>query len=171
MTTFIALLRAVNVGGTGKLPMTELVEMCNAAGFTDVRTYIASGNVVFRSKLGEAKVRTTLEKSLHAYAGKPVGVIVRTASEMADVLEQNPFANEAGNRVAALFVDGTLPSDATQGTAGINDEQMRLGPRALYIYYPSGMGTSKLRIPSAKDGTARNMNTVAKLVEMADALE
>ncbi|HEY0489493.1 MAG TPA: DUF1697 domain-containing protein, partial [Telluria sp.] len=53
MTTFIALLRAVNVGGTGKLPMTELKAMCEAAGFTNVRTYIASGNVVFDSALAE----------------------------------------------------------------------------------------------------------------------
>jgi uncharacterized protein (DUF1697 family) len=170
MTTFIALLRAVNVGGTGKLPMSTLVELCNEAGFTDARTYIASGNVVFRSKLGEAKVRAALEAALHAYAGKPVGVIVRTAGEMAEVLARNPFANEAGNRVAALFFDDAVPDDPGEAATGAEDEQLRAGPRVVYIHYPSGMGTSKLRIPQAKAGTARNMNTVAKLVEMAGDL-
>ena len=77
MSVHVALLRAVNVGGTGKLPMVELVAMCEDAGFTDVRTYIASGNVVFRSGLGEAGVRKALGQRLQAYAGKPVGVWVR----------------------------------------------------------------------------------------------
>jgi hypothetical protein len=73
------LLRAVNVGGTGKLPMRELVAMCEDAGFSDTRTYIASGNVVFRSGLDEAAVRGPARR-LKAYAGKPVGVLVRSAS-------------------------------------------------------------------------------------------
>ncbi|CAM2140511.1 DUF1697 domain-containing protein [Pararobbsia alpina] len=170
MTVFVALLRAVNVGGTGKLPMATLVDICNDAGFTDVRTYIASGNVVFRSTLTEAKVRSALEARLHAYAGKPVGVLVRTAREMSEVLDRNPFSNEAGNRVMALFSDAALPVDPNEGATGTRDEQLRLGPRALYVFYPSGMGTSKLKVPCAKDGTGRNMNTVAKLVEMAAAL-
>ena len=80
MTVYAALLRAVNVGGTGKLPMAELVGMCQRAGFRDVRTYIASGNAVFSSSLDETGVRGSLAKSLHAYAGKPVGVLVRTAA-------------------------------------------------------------------------------------------
>ena len=91
MTMFVALLRAVNVGGTGKLPMSELKAMCEAAGFDEVRTYIASGNVVFRSDRTEADVKHTLETALQAYAGKPVGVLVRTAAEMAQVLAGNPF--------------------------------------------------------------------------------
>ena len=91
MTTYIALLRAVNVGGTGKLPMTELKAMCEAAGFANVRTYIASGNVVFDSALTENAVLKKLAASLEEYAGKPVGVVVRTGPEMAAVLKGNPF--------------------------------------------------------------------------------
>ncbi len=75
MNVHVALLRAVNVGGTGKLPMRELVAMCEDAGFADVRTYIASGNVVFRSGLDESTVREALAQRLQAYAGKPVGVL------------------------------------------------------------------------------------------------
>src|SRR5947209_290088 len=98
MTAYVALLRAVNVGGTGKLPMTELKAMCEAAGFARVRTYIASGNVVFETARSEAAVKAVLEARLAGYAAKPVGVCVRTAREMADVLAKNPFAEAPGNR-------------------------------------------------------------------------
>jgi uncharacterized protein (DUF1697 family) len=86
VAAFIALLRAVNVGGTGKLPMSDLKEMCEALGFAGVRTYIASGNVVFSSRKSESAVKKALEARLEAYAGKPVGVLVRTAAEMQAVL-------------------------------------------------------------------------------------
>jgi uncharacterized protein (DUF1697 family) len=170
MTAYIALLRAVNVGGTGKLPMTELAAMCVAAGFGKVKTYIASGNVVFESKLPEAKVKALLEKALAVYAGKPVGVMVRTAAEMAAVLKTNPFAEKPGNRVVAIFVDEPPPADALKKATGVNGEEMRLGAREVYVFYGEGMADSKLKIPAAKNGTARNMNTVAKLTEMAGKL-
>jgi uncharacterized protein (DUF1697 family) len=171
MTAYIALLRAVNVGGTGKLPMTELKAMCEAAGIGQVRTYIASGNVVFTSAKNEDAVRAAIEQSLEAYAGKPVGVLVRSAAEMTDVLKRNPFADKPGNRVVALFVDAPLPNDALDQAKGVKDEQMELGQREIYIFYGDGMADSRLAIPAGKAGTARNMNTVAKLAEMAAALD
>ena len=167
MTRFIALLRAVNVGGTGKLPMTELVAMCERAGFREVLTYIASGTVVFASKLPEAKVKLALQRELIAYAGKPVGVLVRTAQEMADVVAANPFPKAAPNRTLAIFLDAPPPADALKMARGVKDEQMRLGVREIYVHYGDGMGSSKLKIPAAQSGTARNMNTTAKLAEMA----
>jgi len=91
MTRYVALVRAVNVGGTGKLPMTELKAMCGDAGFTRVETYIASGNVVFESRAGRTAVKTALEASLLARLGKPATVVVRTASEMVAVLDATPF--------------------------------------------------------------------------------
>ncbi len=87
----------VNVGGTGKLPMTELKAMCVDEGSPTSQTYIASGNVVFSSKLGAPKVKAALEQRLHAYAGKPVGVIVRSADEIAAVLKANPFPKAPPN--------------------------------------------------------------------------
>jgi uncharacterized protein (DUF1697 family) len=167
VTRFIALLRAVNVGGTGKLPMTELVAMCARAGFGDVRTYIASGNVVFASKLTEARVKRLLEAELAVYAGKPVGVLVRTAQEMAEVALANPFPKAAPNRTLAIFLDAPPPADALKLARGVKDEEMRIGLREIYVHYGEGMGSSKLKIPAAQAGTARNMNTVAKLAEMA----
>jgi uncharacterized protein (DUF1697 family) len=170
MPAYIALLRAVNVGGTGKLPMTELKFMCEAAGFTKVKTYIASGNVVFQSKLSEVRVKVILETALSAYAGKHVDVLVRTAAEMAAVLAANPFPDAAGNRTVAIFLDNAPPANALELATGQKDEEMRLGLREIYVHYGEGMADSKLKIPAVKSGTARNMNTVAKLAAMAFGL-
>jgi uncharacterized protein (DUF1697 family) len=171
MNAFVGLLRAVNVGGTGKLPMTELKAMCEAAGFKSVRTYIASGNVVFTSTKSEAQVKAALEKALAAYAGKAVGVMVRTAAEMAAVLAANPFAEMAGNCTVAIFLDGPPKADALETVTNRTTEVLGLGTREIYVYYPDHMGESRLKIPAAKEGTARNRNTVAKLAEMSAALE
>ncbi len=170
MTAYIGLLRAINVGGTGKLPMTELKALCEAAGFTRVKTYIASGNVMFESELAEANAVAALDEKLNAYAGKPVGVLVRTAAEMAGVLDANPFPNAAPNHTVAIFLPRPPPADALNGVVASDGEQVRLGKREIYAYYPNGQGRSKLKIPAAKAGTARNISTVAKLAEMAAAL-
>jgi uncharacterized protein (DUF1697 family) len=169
MTSYIGLLRAVNVGGTGKLAMTDLKSLCETAGFDCVRTYIASGNVIFESKLGEKAVKKTLEERLFEFAGKPIGVMVRTAAEMADVLARNPFPNAPGNRTMAIFLDAPPPPTALDQISGRINEEVRLGRREIYVLYDEGMARSKLKIPAAKTGTARNMNTVSKLAEMAKA--
>ena len=167
MHRYIALLRAVNVGGTGKLPMSDLKAMCESAGFESVRTYIASGNVVFSSAKSAAQVKSVLEKMMAEYAGKPVGVAVRTAAEMAQVLGRNPFPEEAPNRTVAIFLDHAPPSDAIGKASGMKAEKIALGKREIYVFYGDGMADSKLKLPAAKEGTARNLNTVAKLADMA----
>ena len=167
MTAYVALLRAVNVGGTGKLPMTELKAMCEAVGFRDVRTYIASGNVVFEAEGDEAQVKTALEARLEAFAGKKVGVLVRSPAEMDAVLADNPFPDKAPNRTVAIFLDVPPSQAMLDEVSGINGEELRLGSREIYVHYGDGMGNSKLKIPAAAMGTARNMNTVAKLARMA----
>ncbi len=110
MPTYIALLRAVNVGGTGKLPMTELKAMCTAEGFTKVQTYIASGNVILSAKQSESKVKAALEKRLQAYNGKPVLVVVRTADEMSAVFESDPFPKSPPNSTVAIFLNDAPPA-------------------------------------------------------------
>jgi uncharacterized protein (DUF1697 family) len=170
MTRYIALLRAVNVGGTGKLPMADLRAACTDAGFAKVQTYIASGNVVFESDAPPEKVKSELEARLLAYAGTRVGAVLRTASEMAAVLLANPFPEAPKNYTVAIFLDEPPPADALAHAAGVQGEEMRLGVREIYVHYGAGMGSSKLKIPAAKAGTARNMNTVARLVEMAAKL-
>src|ERR1700761_8634055 len=157
MAAWIALLRAVNVGGTGKLAMSELKTMCDELGFASAKTYIASGNVVFASRKSEAAIKTALEKRLEAYAGKPVGVLVRSAAEMAEVIAGNPFPKLAPNRTMAVFLDRAPPADTLSGIRGQRDEQIKLGRREIYIHYGDGMAKSKLVVPAAKTGTARNM--------------
>ena len=167
MTRYVAFLRAVNVGGTGKLPMSELRAMCESIGYTNVRTYIASGNVVFDSRLNEASVKTRLEGCLESYAGKPVGVLVRTGAELAAVLAGNPFTSAAPNRTVAIFLDAPPPADTLTHVSGQQEEEIALGTREIYVHYGNGMAHTKLKIPAAKTGTARNMNTVATLAEWA----
>ena len=171
MSVFIALLRAVNVGGTGKLPMTELKAMCEASGFTDVKTYIASGNVVFRAAVDAGKAKAALEARLTDYAGKPVGVIIRTPTEMAAVLAANPFPDAPGNRTVAIFLETAPPAGSLDDVKHRKSEILALGTREIYVCYGDGMADSRLVIPAAKAGTARNMNTVARLAGMAAALE
>jgi uncharacterized protein (DUF1697 family) len=171
MPVFIALLRAVNVGGTGKLPMADLRAMCAAEGFENIQTYIASGNVLFTAARSDAKVKAALEKRLRAYAGKPIGVAVRTAQEMAAVLQANPFPEGASSRTVAIFLDAAATAGTLAHIRGKTDEELCLGEREIYVKYGvSGIGRSKLKIPAAEQGTARNMNTIAKLVELAAAI-
>lgn len=167
-TPYVALLRAVNVGGTGKLPMKELKAMCEEAGFEDPTTYIASGNVVFRSEDDPDKVKSILELRLADYAGAKIDVFVRTGREMRDLAEINPYPDEPGNRVAALFLDRKPPKDLDSIASGVQDERFTGAAREIFVHYPEGMGVSKLKFKDLV-ATARNMNTVTKLAEMAGA--
>ncbi len=164
LNTHIALLRAVNVGGTGKLPMADLRRLCVDAGFTQVCTLLASGNVVLESRHDAARVKSLLEAALEGYAGKPVGVLVRSPAEMVSVLANNPFPDAPPNRVVAIFLDTPPPTDAIAQAKGVRGELMALGVREIYVHYGDGMADSRLRIPAALKGTARNLNTIARLV-------
>jgi uncharacterized protein (DUF1697 family) len=167
LTRYVALLRAVNVGGTGALPMARLKAMCIDAGFNGVETYIASGNVIFDSKASASHVKAELEARLLAHAKKPVGVAVRTAAEMAAVVRANPFRKTEPKYTHVVFLDVRPPRDALDRAVGASGEMMALGRQEIFIHYPDGAGRSRLRIPAAKAGTARNLNTVAKLAVLA----
>jgi uncharacterized protein (DUF1697 family) len=167
MMRYVALLRAVNVGKTGKLPMSDLKAMCDQAGFLHVQTYIASGNVVFDGGAAPARLKAALEARLQDYAGRPVGVIIRSAPEMQAVLTANPFPDAAPSRTVVIFLDEPPPRDALACATGQQDEAMQLGEREIFVHYAKGIGRSKLKIPAASAGTARNMNTVSKLTAMA----
>lgn len=148
MPTYVALLRAANVGGTGKLPMSELKAMCVAEGFKNVQTYIASGNVVFSADRPEPEVKAALETQLKTYAGKPVRVVVRTAKEIADVLDANPFPEAPSNWTVAIFLDAPPPADTLDRMQGRENEEVRLGKREIYVAYGAVMGRSRLEIPA-----------------------
>jgi uncharacterized protein (DUF1697 family) len=170
-TAFVALLRAVNVGGTGKLPMQHLKAICEKQKLAKVQTYIASGNVIFESARSEKALKAALEAALAVYAGKPVGVLVRTAAELREIVAGNPFPTAPPNRAMVIFLDEPPPREALSAVTGIAGEEVRLGKREIYVNYSAAdMARSKLKIPASKSGTARNMNTVAKLAELASNL-
>jgi uncharacterized protein (DUF1697 family) len=171
MPGYAALLRAVNVGGTSKLAMSDLCKLCEKAGFDRVKTYIQSGNVVFKSPLPEPKVKAKLEKALAAETGKSTAALVRTAAELRAALRHNPFRDAAPNRVIVLFLDEAPPPKALDGLKIPGREKVELAGREIFIHYPDGMGRSKLAVPFAKTGTGRNLNTVEKLATMAEELE
>jgi uncharacterized protein (DUF1697 family) len=90
---------------------------------------------------------------------------------MAAVVKANPFPKAAPNQTVAIFLDEAPPPDALAHAMGVRGEEMRLGVREIYIHYGPGMGRSKLRVPAAKTGTARNINTITKLAQMATDLQ
>ena len=129
--------------------------MCEAAKFKAVRTYIASGNVVFESALPESAMKQQLQRRLLAYAGKPVGVMVRTAKEMAEVLARNPFPNAPANRTMAIFLDAAPPPDALESVSGAVDRGGRSwAAERSTCSTARRWRAAKLKIPAAKNGTA-----------------
>jgi len=169
VATYIALLRAVNVGGTGKLPMADLRALCEKAGFRDVRTYIASGNVVFSSDLTAPKALVTLESALAKRLGVATQVLIRTADELEAVIAANPFPEAEPNQLIVVFLSKEEPLSAIDGWKIPGRERIALVGRELFIHYPDGIGQSKLKAPFADQGTGRNLNTVRALLAMARA--
>ena len=167
MTAYVALLRGVNLMGGTVLRMADLKSIAEQLGFERPSTFIASGNLLFTSEKKESAVKSALEKALKAHMARDVGVMVRTGAEIAAVAKANPFADAPGNRVVAIFLDEAPPKDSLVAAKRVEDERMELGKREIYVHYPRGQGQSRLAIPAAAKGTARNMNSVAKLAELA----
>jgi uncharacterized protein (DUF1697 family) len=169
MTAYVALLRGVNLVGKSTLKMADLKAIAGDLKLDNARTYIASGNLLFTSDKPEEKLRGMLEKELQAHMGKDVRVMLRTAGEMKAVLRANPFTDQAGNSVLAFFMNAAPPPDllaTVRNQAG--DERIGTGLREVFVAYGErGIGRSRLRIPAAEAGTARNMNTVARLAVLA----
>lgn len=166
MTVFVGLLRAVNVGGTGKLPMSELQQVCRKLGFSAVRTYIQSGNVIFTSEQSERDVKAGLEGALQEHLGKNPGAAIRNASEMAAAFTRNPFPQVPPNQVLVHFLDDNVAPGGLDCLATPGLEKIVPHRREVYVYYPGGVGRSKLKLPIAAGSTARNLNTVGKIAAL-----
>lgn len=169
MTAYVALLRGVNLVGKSTLKMSDLKAIAEELKLEAARTYIASGNLLFASERPEGKLRRMLEDRIQAHMDKTVQVMLRTASEMEAVVRANPFKDAAGNQVQAFFMNEAPPKDLLETVRNrADDERIAAGAREVYVAYgEKGIGRSRLRIPAAEEGTARNMNTVAKLAELA----
>jgi uncharacterized protein (DUF1697 family) len=181
MTVYVSLLRAVNVGGTSRIKMSSLQRAYEALGFADVRTLLASGNVVFRSRLEDReqlvkRIMQELERQLTLH----VEVIVRTLAEVESIVVRGPVlsARADTSKLLVMFLS-QVPASAAQAALlkwhkGPEMIEMR-GPE-IYLYYPNGVGRSKLSAAVIENklgvsGTARNWNTLTKLIEAGRSLE
>jgi uncharacterized protein (DUF1697 family) len=175
MPRFVALLRAVNVGGR-KLPMAELRTICAELGWRDVATYIQSGNVVFEAASEPGALEHALEQAVQERFGYWSDVMVRSSEVWAAVLAANPFPDASAaepNRVLIGIAKGRINASSAETIAAraIAGERVTLASEALWFHYPAGVGTSRLT-PALIDRaagspvTARNWRTMLALAEM-----
>jgi len=171
VNAYVALIRAVNVSGTGKLPKEDLKAMGEACGFENARTFINSGNLLFTSDLTEAAAKKLMADNLTDFFGKPTAVFVRSAKDMAEAAAKNPFGDDKPSRVMAHFIDQQPVQKMIDEARDVAGERMALGPRLIYVSYGDGIGKTKLKLPAVKQGTARNMNSVARIAELLAGME
>ncbi|WP_275789601.1 DUF1697 domain-containing protein [Pararhizobium gei] len=167
MPVHIALLRAVNVGGTGKLLMAELRSLCEDLGFRDVKTYIQSGNVLFRSELAAADAARLMDGALARIMGKAPGVIVTSGAQLEKIVASNPFPVAKPNYLMINFLPEAPPPDVLKSLVAPDGEEVHVSGSEIYVHYPNGSGRSRLCLPGLRRATARNLNTVQKLAELA----
>jgi uncharacterized protein (DUF1697 family) len=181
MSAIISLLRGINLGGHRKIKMDELRILYETLGLEEPKTFIQSGNVVFRSKERNlTRLAKRIEEAIERKFGFRADVILRTASEMKEVVRKNPFAKRRDivpSKLLVTFLANNLPTEVQEklGKIEADPEEVRTERREIYIYFPDGMGRSKLTPVIGRilqnTGTGRNWNTVIKLLEMAKSLE
>lgn len=181
MPTYIALLRAVNVGSTGKLPMADLRKLLADLGYRSVETYIQSGNAVFDAPCPAPKIAKSIAAALEKQMGRPAGVLIRTHDDLTRIIAGNPFAAEAaadGTKVHAVFLSAAPAPSAAAGLDRIVTQYPQRRDRycvagdTLYLHLPEGAAETKFTAKSVDrilggTGTARNWNTVLKLHAMS----
>ncbi|MFF8841726.1 DUF1697 domain-containing protein [Streptomyces sp. NPDC015127] len=177
-TRYAALLRGINVGGKKKVPMAGLRAVLADLGYSDIATYLQSGNAVFSGPAGgERTLAAAIEEALEQTFGFRVDTLVRGGAYLRDVADACPFPADTlqGKQLHVTFLSERIAPErlASVDAAALLPEEFRLGDRALYLYTPDGLGRSKLAEvlarPSLFKGvvaTSRNWNTVVKLVEM-----
>ncbi|HJM88200.1 MAG TPA: DUF1697 domain-containing protein [Dehalococcoidia bacterium] len=176
-TTYVVLLRGINVGGDTRLLMADLRALLEGLGHQNIATYIQSGNVVLNSDLANDALSRGIEEALHERANLDVPVIVRNRDELAAVAEQHPFAavesDEAKLHVMFLADAPAADAIANLDAAQFAPDTFTIEGREMFIHYPNGAGRSKLNINRVEralgtTATGRNWRTVAKLLEMAN---
>lgn len=165
MEKYVSFLRAVNVGGTAKLPMNELKNICDGLGLLSVKTYIASGNVLFKSDFKPSEIKQKLEARLEEYFGKYCEIYIKSNMELIEIIEQNPFKSCAPNRVICYLIN-QIPDDVLLGVKNHKNEDIVKTKSAIFIHYGEGMADSKLQTPWLKLATGRNMNTIVKISDL-----
>lgn len=171
MNTWIALLRGVNVGGKHIVPMNELKRVLETGGFEQVKTYIQSGNVVFQGQMRpEGRINELIEQNF----GFRPEVFIMNREELYEAAANNPYQPDQGKMVHFFFFDKD-PESVDYGLLNAlraGSEEYKLVGRVFYLHAPEGIGRSKLVEKLAKafprvNMTARNLNTINKLLEMS----
>jgi uncharacterized protein (DUF1697 family) len=180
MSTYVSLFRAINVGGNAKVGMAGLKEMHEALGFKKVVTLLQTGNVVFESdEIEPAQLEKQIAQEFERKFGFATEVMVRTATELKELVKHNPFVNQPEKEtkwVLVLFLSASPDQAAQQAlfSSYTGPEEMFITGKEMFIYYPDGMGRSKLTniLIERKlkvTGTGRNWNTVTKLLNMTQS--
>jgi uncharacterized protein (DUF1697 family) len=182
MSVIISMLRGVNVGGHNKIKMEALRALYESLKLRDAQTYVQSGNVIFRSDERDmARLAKRIEDGIERkFAFRP-NVILRRAAEIRDVIARNPFAKRRGIEPGKLLVSFLASDPGEEGREKLRQmkcdpEELRIEGREIYIYFPNGMGRSKLPWAGLDkilktSATGRNWNSVTKMLEMAEKLE
>ena len=182
MAVVISMLRGVNVGGHKKVKMDALRALYESLRLLDAQTYVQSGNVIFRTEERNlVRLAERIETGIEWAFGFHSDVILRTSSELREVIAKDPFAMRRGIEPAKLlifFLATDSGPDAREKVRAFkaDPEELWIDGRELHIYFPKGFGKSKLPVPTIlktlnTSGTARNWNSVTKMVEIAEKLE
>lgn len=182
MPVLIAMLRGVNLGGHNKIKMDDLRALCESLKFEDPRTYVQSGNIIFRTKEKNSPALVTkIQNAIERKFGFRPAVILRTTDELRSAIAATPFTASRElepSKILVTFLSDAPGSDATATLVGLKDypEEIHLKGRELHIYFPNGAGKSKLPWSQVErllktTGTARNWNSVTKMLSMAEELE
>ena len=177
MPTFVALLRGINVNGKSSIKMDALRECMGRLGFTGVRTYVQSGNVVFHSASASTTgVRKTIERALLSDFGFAVPVLLRTPKQLAEIIAGNPFLKQPAIESSKLYTTFLLDDPPPNATAllqplAATSEQLHLIGREIYLHCPAGYGNTKLSNVAIERklsvvATTRNWRTVSALLGM-----
>ena len=182
MAVIVSMLRGVNVGGHNKIKMEALRALYESLGLRDAQTYVASGNIVFRTKAQSfTALAKRIESAIEQNSGFRPRVILRTTSELKDAVARNPFRTRRGiepDKLLVMFLESHPAAEALEQVLKIKaaPEEMHIHGREVYLYFPNGMARPKLSWVTVEKklktaGTGRNWNSVIKLLEIAERLE
>jgi len=175
MKTYIALFRGINVGGNNIIPMKDLVKIFEGMGFTDVKTYIQSGNVVFKSDpINTKPISKEISGKILKKFGFEPRVILLEKDEFKKIADKSPFKTSEGKTLHIFFLESEPrnPDLKALNEVKSSTEEFKLLKNVFYLYAPDGIGRSKLAAGVEKKlgvtATGRNWNTISKLIEMAE---
>jgi len=174
MGTYVAFLRGINLGPTNKISMPALRELATDLGYTDVRSYINSGNLIFSSTKTAATLEREISDAIKTTIGHSIDVAVRTPAQLKKVVANNPYPDGDPSQVTVAFLTKASGPDAKEKVAAIakDYEPFTFAGKEVYVHYSHGLGTSKLaeRFSSiiGVSATVRNIRTVEKVIELCD---